>query len=106
MLTVTRAGRLAILELKATECIHLPLQAADYWLRIRRHQLQGDFASQGYFYGIQLQDTPPLVYLVAPALRFHPTTDILLRYLSPQIEFVRVGIVESWRRSVRAVMRR
>jgi hypothetical protein len=106
VLTTTRTGRLAILELKATEYIHLPLQAADYWLRIRRHQLQGDFASHGYFYGIQLQDTPPLVYLVAPALRFHPTTEILLRYLSPQIEFVRLGIVEDWRRGVRVVMRR
>jgi hypothetical protein len=40
LLTVTRAGRLAILALKATEHIHLPLQAANYWLRIRRHLLQ------------------------------------------------------------------
>jgi hypothetical protein len=31
LLCVTRARRLAILELKATENIDLPLQAADYW---------------------------------------------------------------------------
>jgi len=46
------------------------------------------------------------VYLVAPALRFHPPTDILLRYISPQIEFVRVGVAEGWRRGLRVVMRR
>jgi hypothetical protein len=105
VLTVTRNGRLAILELKAAEYIHLPLQAANYWLRIRRHQQQGDFPSHGYFRGIELQSVPPLVYLVAPALRFHPATDVLLRYISPEIEFVRVGLVEGWRRGLRVVMR-
>jgi hypothetical protein len=34
LLTVTRSGRLAIVELKASEHIHLPLQVADYWLRV------------------------------------------------------------------------
>jgi hypothetical protein len=105
VLTVTRAGRLAILELKATEHIHLPLQAADYWLRIRRHLLQGDFPRYGYFTGIELQSAPPIVYLVAPSLRFHPTTDLLLRHLSPEMEVVRVGLAESWRRGLRVVMR-
>jgi hypothetical protein len=36
LLGVTRSGRLAILELKASEHIHLPLQAADYWLLASR----------------------------------------------------------------------
>lgn len=38
LLAVTRAGRLAILELKASENVDLPLQVGDYWSRIRRHQ--------------------------------------------------------------------
>jgi hypothetical protein len=105
LLTITRAGRLAILELKASEYLHLPLQAADYWLRIRRHLEQGDFARYGYFPGVELQAAPPLVYLVAPALRFHPATDTLLRYLSPELEIVRVGLAESWRHGIRVVMR-
>jgi hypothetical protein len=105
LLTVTRAGRLAILELKASEHIHLPLQAADYWLRIRRHLEQRDFARYGYFPGIELQAAPPIVYLVAPALRFHPATDTLLRYLSPELQTVRVGIAERWRRGLHVVMR-
>lgn len=105
LLTVTRAGRLAILELKTSEHIHLPLQAADYWVRINRQLEQGNFGRYGYFPGLQLQEAPPLIYLVAPALRFHPSTDVLLRFLSPQVEVLRVGLAESWRRGVRVVMR-
>jgi hypothetical protein len=105
LLTVTRAGRLAIMELKTSEHIHLPLQAADYWLRVRRHLLNGDLARYGYFPGVELQQAPPLVYLVAPALRFHPSTDELLEYFSPELEIVRVGLAEGWRRGLRVVMR-
>jgi hypothetical protein len=65
----------------------------------------GEIARYGYFQGIALQQASPLVYLVAPALRFHPTTDGLLSYLSPELEIVRVGLAESWRRGLRVVMR-
>ncbi len=105
LLTVTRSGRLAILELKAGEHIHLPLQAADYWLRVRRQLQNGEIARYGYFPGIELQQSPPLVYLVAPALRFHPSTDDLMKFLVPELEIVRVGLAESWRRGLRVVMR-
>jgi hypothetical protein len=105
ILTVTTSGRLAIIELKASEHIHLPLQAADYWLRIRDHLELGDFHQYGYFPQLELQKIPPLVYLVAPALRFHSTTSLLARQLSQSIEVVRVGIAESWRRGLRGVMR-
>src|SRR5216684_3409711 len=105
LLTVTRLGQLAIIELKATEHIHLPLQAADYWLRVRRQLQSGEIARYGYFPGVALQQASPLVYLVAPALRFHPTTDQLLNCLSPELEIVRVGLAESWRRGLRVVMR-
>jgi hypothetical protein len=105
LLTVTRSGRLAIIELKAGEHIHLPLQAADYWLRVRRQLQNGEITRYGYFPKIELQQAPPLVYLVAPALRFHPATDDLLKYLSPELEVVRVGLAENWRRGLRVVMR-
>jgi hypothetical protein len=105
LLTVTRAGRLAILELKVSEHIHLALQAAGYWRHVKHHLDQGDFSRCGYFPAIQLQTAPPLVYLVAPALRFHPATDQLLRHLAPEIDVMRVGLAESWRRGIRVVMR-
>jgi len=105
LLCVTRSRRLAILELKATENVDLPFQAADYWSRIRWHQSQADFARYGYFPGLELQSAPPLVYLIAPALRFHPTTDTLQRYLSRDMEIIRVGLAESWRRGLRVMFR-
>ncbi len=35
LLTLDRSGRLAVIELKANEDLHLPLQALDYWIRVR-----------------------------------------------------------------------
>jgi hypothetical protein len=105
LLTITRSGRLAIIELKAGEYIHLPLQAADYWLRIRRHLEQNDFERYGYFPALEMQSASPIVYLVAPALHFHSTTDFLLRNFLSDLEVVRVGLAESWRRGIRVVMR-
>jgi hypothetical protein len=105
LLGVTRAGRLAILELKATENVDLPLQAADYWSRIRQHQLAGDLTRYGYFHGKPLQTAAPLVYLISPVLRFHPSTDSLLRFLTPEMEIIRIGLAESWRRGLRVMIR-
>jgi hypothetical protein len=88
----------------AGEHIHLPLQGADYWLRVRRHLEQGDFARYGYFPRDRVT-AHASAYLVAPALRFHPATDTLLRFFSPEMEVIRVGVTEGWRRrGLRVVM--
>lgn len=105
LLGATRDGRLAILELKASEDIHLPLQAADYWLRVRFHHEQDNFRRYGYFPETQLGPRPPLLYLVAPGFRFHPAIDIVLRYLSPEIEIARVALAENWRRGLKVIFR-
>lgn len=105
LLGATRDGRLAVLELKASEDIQLILQAVDYWLRVRWHHGQDDFRRFGYFPDVQLQGKPPLLFLVAPSLQFHPSSDIVLRYLSREIEVARVGLSENWRRSLRVVLR-
>jgi hypothetical protein len=102
---VTLAGRLAILELKTVEHPVFLLQTAKYWLRISRHIEQEDFPRYGYFPGVALQAAPPVVYLVAPALRFHPATETLLRYINPRMEVVPVGLAESWRRGLSVVLR-
>jgi len=72
---------------------------------VRRQLQSGEIARYGYFQGVALQQAPPLVYLVAPALRFHPATDDLLKYLSPELEVARVGLAEGWRRGLHVVMR-
>jgi hypothetical protein len=106
VLTVTRDGRLAVVELKADEDIHLPLQGLDYWSRVAWHHARGEFQKFGYFPGKELLSKSPLLILVAPALHVHPATDTLLRYLSPEVEWLLVGIDERWRNEVRAVFRK
>ena len=106
VLTTTRAGRLAVVELKADEDIHLPLQGLDYWSRVEWHHARGEFPRFGYFEGRELSAEKPLLFLVAPALHVHPATDTLLRYLSPEIEWEFVGIDERWREGVKVVFRK
>jgi hypothetical protein len=106
VLTITHEGRLAVVELKADEDIHLPLQGLDYWSRVEWHHARGEFPRFGYFGGQELSAEKPLLFLVAPALHVHPATDVLLRYISPEIEWVFVGIDERWREGVRGVFRK
>ena len=106
ILTTTHQGRLAVVELKADEDIHLPLQGLDYWSRVEWHHARGEFPRFGYFEGRELSPHKPLLFLVAPALRVHPSTDTLLRYLSPEIEWEFVGIDERWREGVKVVFRK
>ena len=105
LLGATRDGRLVVMELKVDEDLQLLPQALDYWLRVRWHREQGDLEALGYFPGLPLADRPPLLYLVAPRLRFHPATDTLLPYVGPDVEVVRVGINENWRQGVRVLFR-
>lgn len=106
VLAVTREGRLAVVELKADEDIHLPLQGLDYWARVDWHHKRGEFLQGGYFAGLELAGEAPLLYFAAPALHVHPATDTLLRYISPEIEWEFVGVDERWREGVRAVFRK
>jgi len=106
VLTATREGRLAVVELKADEDIHLPLQGLDYWSRVEWHQVRREFQKFGYFSERELSAEKPLLFLVAPALHVHPQTDVLLRYLSPEIEWEFVGIDERWREGVKVVFRK
>ncbi|HKO05360.1 MAG TPA: hypothetical protein VJW51_11455 [Candidatus Acidoferrales bacterium] len=105
LLGATRDGQLVVLELKVDEDLQLLPQALDYWLRVRWHREQGDLESLGYFPGLPLADRLPLLYLVAPGLRFHPATETLLRFVSREVEVVRVGLNENWRQGVRVLFR-
>jgi hypothetical protein len=103
LLAASPAGRLAVLELKTSEDIHLPLQALDYWMRIAWHAERNELGA--LFPGMALENCPPKLLLVAPALAFHSSTATLLRYFSPKIEVERIGINEDWRKDFRVVLR-
>jgi hypothetical protein len=117
LLTLDRNGRLTVLELKADEDLHLPLQALDYWIRVRalnddRQAAAGGarplsaFERQGYFEGTEVSQLEPKLLLAAPALRIHPANETVLRYLSPQVEWELVALSEHWRRELRVVFRK
>ena len=105
LLAVDHGGRLAVLELKASEDPHLPLQALDYWLRVRWHLERDEFTAKGYFPGVQLVKEPPRMLLIAPALNFHPSTDVVLRYFAPEIDVERIGAGMDWRNELKTMFR-
>ena len=114
LLSVDKDGRLAVIELKADDDLHLALQGLDYWVRVRWHHQQnpdrmsglGEFQRHGYFGGVRLAEGAPRLYLVAPALRVHPATEVVLRYLSPRVEWELVALGERWREQVKVVWRK
>lgn len=106
LLAVDQDRRLAILELKASEDLQLPLQALDYWIRVKWFLGRGDFEACGYFPGVALRRTPPRLLLITPALEYHPTTGVILKYLSPEIPVEQIGVGAAWRSRFQVVFRR
>jgi hypothetical protein len=105
LLAIDRSGQLAVLELKASPDIHLPLQALDYWMRVAKHAERCEFMGNGYFPGISISPQRPRLLLVAPSLEFHPSTETVLDYFSPEIEVQRIGVAADWRRELRVMFR-
>jgi len=111
LVTVTRQGRLAILELKADDDLHLPLQALDYWIRIRMLHRSGVIARRGYFPGMELAspdspETDPLLLCVAPALHIHPANETVFRALAPAVPWELIAVDEHWRTDCRVLLRK
>ena len=117
LLTLDRNGRLTVIELKADEDLHLPMQALDYWIRVRalnadRQSGAGNgrplsaFERQGYFAGAEVSPLEPRLLLAAPALRIHPANEPVLRYFSPQVEWELIALSEHWRRELKVVFRK
>ncbi len=118
LLSVSDDGRLAVIELKADDDLHLALQGLDYWVRVRWHHRQtadaadrqsfglGEFQRLGYFGGLRLSGDDPRLYLVAPALRVHPATEVVLKYFSRRVDWTLVALNERWREKVKVVWRK
>lgn len=104
LLTATREGRLVVMELKVAEDAEFVFQGVDYWLRVEWHRRRGDFERRGYFKGLKIADSAPLLYLVAPLMRFHAATRLVARAVSDRVPVHRIGINEDWRGGVRALL--
>ncbi len=105
LLAVDRTGRLAVIELKASQDIHLPLQALDYWIRVKWHLDRREFSGNGYFPGVQLRNEAPRLLLVAPALDFHPTNERVLRFFSSAVNVERLGVGVEWQQRLKLMYR-
>jgi len=111
VLTLTHAGRLAVIELKADEDIHLPLQGLDYWARVKWHHERSEFQQFGYFLDhegrpLPTSDLTPLLLLVAPAFHVHPAVDAVMRYFPSNIDWELIGLDEHWRDELKVVFRK
>jgi hypothetical protein len=114
LLTVAEDGRLVVIEVKAEEDPQLALQGLDYWVRVRWHHAQnpdpatglGEFQRHGYFAEVRLSAKPPRLLLVAPALRIHPATEVVLRHFDPRVEWTLVAVNEAWRNGIQVVWRK
>ncbi|MCM3902112.1 MAG: hypothetical protein ND866_10430 [Pyrinomonadaceae bacterium] len=105
LLALRRDGRLVVIELKVSEDREHVLQGADYWQRVEAHRRRGHIWRARLFGERRISGESPLVYLVAPTLRVHPSFQTLARMIAPNLEMYRFDINEDWRSGVR-VMRR
>ncbi len=105
LLALRRDGRLVVIELKVSEDREHVLQGADYWQRVEAHRRRGHIWRARLFGERRISTESPLVYLVAPTLRVHPSFLTLSRLIAPNVELYRFDINEDWRSGVR-VMRR
>jgi hypothetical protein len=91
--------RLVLIELKVTEDRDLLFQGLEYWIRVESLRRAGKIDLFA-----EISDLPPILYLVAPALRFHNQ----LRKLAQMVENVEIysyRINEDWRSGVKVLSR-
>jgi hypothetical protein len=55
---------------------------------------------------VELSAEAPRLLLIAPALDYHPTNEIVLRFFSRDVEVERYGVGIDWRRDLRVMFRR
>jgi hypothetical protein len=105
LLALRHDGRLVVIELKVNEDREHVFQGVDYWRRVEAHRRRGHISSAKLFGEREISDESPLVYLVAPTLRFHRSFATLARTIAPDVEIYRFDINEDWRAGVRVVRR-
>jgi hypothetical protein len=105
LLAMRRDGRLVVIELKVSADREHVLQGADYWRRIYAQHQAGHIKRARLFDDAEISDEAPLVYLVAPTLRFHRSFQTLAQCITPEIEMYRFDLNEDWRVRVRVARR-
>ncbi|HMT09704.1 MAG TPA: hypothetical protein PKA82_17080, partial [Pyrinomonadaceae bacterium] len=105
LLALRSDGRLVLVEIKTSPDRTMPFQAAGYWRRIELQRRRGILAEADLFEGREIADKPTLVYLVAPAWRYHADHQRFAAMVSPDIEMWKFELHEDWRREIRVIGR-
>ena len=105
LLSVTKDGRLVVIEIKASPDPDLPFQALDYWIAVERHRKTGDFQNKGYFAGCNLRDEPTMLVLVAPLLSYHKTARRMISMLPKDLSLIEIGINQTWKNEINILRR-
>lgn len=105
LLTATRGGRLAVLELKVQRDLDLIFQGLEYWERVEHHLREGDFQRAAYFTGMPFAEQSPLLYLVSPLFEFHRVMPVLRKYLKEEPIVHCVGINSDWQKGIKILRR-
>ena len=101
LITADRSGRLAILEVKATANLQLPIQALNYWVAVDALIKRSPDSIASYFPHQQISRRSPRLLLIAPALEFHSTTERITAYFGAQVPLERIGLNAAWRTTLK-----
>lgn len=107
LLGVRDNGQLAIFELKASADPHHLWQGLEYWYRVQNHLHRGDIHRHPAFAQLNISPSlPPVLFLIAPMLDLHPTTQDSLRWIDPAVPIQIIGIGQQWRQSLKVIFRK
>jgi hypothetical protein len=103
LLGVRHDGRMIVIEVKVSRDPDFLVQALDYWDRVMRLNVEGEFERQGYFAGANLSREKPLLYLIAPVFCFDRRLAAQAKLLDRSIEIYRIVVSGTWRRELRVL---
>ena len=106
LLALRKDGRLVIIELKVSQDREMIFQAVDYWRKIELQRRKGILNDARLFGDLEITDQPTIVYLVAPALSYHPDFEFLSKTVSKEIEIFRFDLATNWRENVKVLSRK
>jgi hypothetical protein len=105
LLALRTDGRLAVIELKVSSDREHIFQGVEYWRQVELQRRAGHIQNARLFNNLKILDEPPLVYLVAPLMSFHPDFEFLAKSVSPEIEIWRFDLNEDWRHHIKIARR-
>ena len=106
LLAVDRSGRLAVVELKASADLQPPLQALDYWIRVKWHLDRGEFTVERLFsrHRAAARASAPAAGVAVARIPPHHRRRYCATSLPP-LTVERIGLAVEWRKGLKVMFR-